>query len=254
MEIKFEQVLEMYNSGESTYQIAKHFNTYPNKIRRLLNKYGVELKSHSEAQKNALEQGIAPHPTKGKKRTEKERLAISSPLAKSWSEMPKEQREKLSEMARDRWYDMPEEKKQEIRNLGLRAVQKASREGTKFELYVKQKLEENGHSVKLHDNDLIDSECDLTIEEIKTVIEIDGGHHREPRYGQEVLEKVQAADKKKDDDLMNIGYNLIRVYYPDNDPLVVKHRLCNMVLSFVDQIKEDTELDNQIFYVGLKDE
>ncbi len=254
MEIKFQQVLEMYNSGESTYQIAKHFDTYPNKIRRLLTKHGIGLKSKSEAQKNALKKGTSPHPTKGKKRTEKERLAISSSMAKSWSEIPKEQREERSEMARDRWYDMPEEKKQEIKNLGLRAIAKAAREGTKFEIYVKEKLEENGYSVKLHDKDLIDSECDLTIEDIKTVIEIDGGTHREPRYGQEVLERIQANDKIKDDDLMNIGYNLLRVHYPDKDPLIVKHRLCNMILSTVDQIKEDIELDNQIFYIRLEDE
>ena len=254
MEIKFQQVLEMYNSGESTYQIAKYFDTYPNKIRRLLNKYGIELKSKSEAQKNALEQGIAPHPTKGKKRTEKERLAISSSMAKSWSEMPQEERERRSLECKERWHNMPIEKQKEIRKLGLKAIQKASHEGTKFELYVKQKLEENGHSVKLHDKDFIEAECDLTIEDIKTVVEIDGGHHREPRYGQEVLEKVQAADKKKDDDLMNIGYNLIRVYYPDEPTLVVRHRLCNMILSVVDQIKEDTELDNQIFYLRLEDE
>ena len=52
---------------------------------------------------------------------------------------------------------------------------------------------------------------------------------------------------------MNMGYNLIRVYYPDNDSLIVRHRLCNMILSTVDYIKENTDLENQIFYVQDKE-
>ena len=253
MNINIEEVVSLYNSGESTYQIAKHYKTYPNKIRRLLVKHGVEIKNRSEAQKNALEQGVSKHPTKGKKRTEKERLAISSTMTKHYSEMSEEERERRALGCKERWHSMPIEKQKEIRELASKAINKASRDGSKFELYVKQKLEENGYSVRLHDKDLIEAECDLTIEDIKTVIEIDGGHHREPRYSQEILEKIQAADKKKDDDLINIGYNLIRVYYPDDPPLIVRHRLCNMILSTVDQIKEDTELDNQIFYIQVEE-
>ena len=253
MNINIEEVISLYNSGESTYQIAKHYSTYPNKIRRLLVKHGVEIKNRSEAQKNALDQGVSKHPTKGKKRTEKERLAIASAMEKIWAEMPEEERERKALECKERWHNMPIEKQKEIRELALKATQKATQEGTKFERHVKEKLEENGYSVKLHDKNLIEAECDLTIEDIKTVVEIDGGHHREPRYGQEVLDKVQAADKKKDDDLMNMGYNLIRVYYPDNDSLIVRHRLCNMILSTVDYIKENTDLENQIFYVQDKE-
>lgn len=249
MNINIEEVVSLYNSGESTYQIAKHYSTYPNKIRRLLVKHGVKMKNRSEAQKNALDQGVSKHPTQGKNRTEKEKLAISSALAKSWSEMPEEERERRALESKERWHSMPIEKQKELQKMGCKGAQKAIHEGTKFERYVKEKLEENGYSVRLHDRDLLDSECDLTMMDIKTVIEIDGGHHREARYGQEVLEKVQAADKKKDDDLMNMGYNLIRVYYPDNDPLIVKHRLCNMILSTVDYIKENADLGNRIFYI-----
>ena len=35
-------------------QIAEMFETYPNKIRRILQKHGVKILNKSEAQKNAL--------------------------------------------------------------------------------------------------------------------------------------------------------------------------------------------------------
>ena len=58
--MKDQKVIQLYEEGRSTYQIAEHFNTYPNKIRRILTKNGVELKTRSQAQKNALKQGTIP--------------------------------------------------------------------------------------------------------------------------------------------------------------------------------------------------
>ena len=45
----FEQkVVDLYQKQEkSTYQIAEELNTYPNKIRRVLIKHGVEIKDRS---------------------------------------------------------------------------------------------------------------------------------------------------------------------------------------------------------------
>ena len=66
------EIVDMYrNENKSTYEIAKKFDTYPNKIRRILIKNGCEMKDKSAAQKNALKKGVAAHPTKGKKRSEK---------------------------------------------------------------------------------------------------------------------------------------------------------------------------------------
>ena len=56
--MKETEVIKLYETGSSTYQIAEHFQTYPNKIRRILTKHGVLLKSRSQAQKNALHNGL----------------------------------------------------------------------------------------------------------------------------------------------------------------------------------------------------
>jgi intein-encoded DNA endonuclease-like protein len=75
-------IIKLYNSGNySTYELAEKFETYPNKIRRILRKNGIPLRSKSAAQKNALKKGRASHPTKGKtipKFTQNKRLSGKS--------------------------------------------------------------------------------------------------------------------------------------------------------------------------------
>ena len=82
------QIITMYTKQhKSTYEIAEELNTYPNRIRRILIKSGINLKTKSEAQKNAIESGTAVHPTSGKIRTKEEKLKISSGLKKYWDDM-----------------------------------------------------------------------------------------------------------------------------------------------------------------------
>ena len=86
-------VIVMYNEdNQSTYEIAKALDTYPNKIRRTLKKHGYDLKDRSEAQKVALETGRSTHPTAGKQRSKEERVAISSSLVDYWENMSDKER------------------------------------------------------------------------------------------------------------------------------------------------------------------
>ena len=49
------QILTMYTKhNKSTYKIAEAMNSYPNRIRRILIKNGIVLKTKSEAQKMLL--------------------------------------------------------------------------------------------------------------------------------------------------------------------------------------------------------
>ncbi|HAI17825.1 MAG TPA: hypothetical protein DCM10_07330, partial [Xanthomarina gelatinilytica] len=47
-------------------QIAEIAGTYSNKIRRDANKFGINIRSRSQAAKVALNEGRSEHPTKGK--------------------------------------------------------------------------------------------------------------------------------------------------------------------------------------------
>ena len=78
-----EKIIDMYtNDSKSTYQISQELNTYPNKVRRILKKHGVELKSRSEAQKNALDKGVSKIPTQGLRRTDAEKIRINNHIFK----------------------------------------------------------------------------------------------------------------------------------------------------------------------------
>ena len=65
-----QHILDLYQNRQwSTYQIAEKLQTYPNKIRRVLTKHGIVLRGSKDAQKNALNNGRAKHPTAGTTRS-----------------------------------------------------------------------------------------------------------------------------------------------------------------------------------------
>ena len=257
-DINFKEALDLYISGKSTYEIAQVYDTYPNKIRRMFKKHGVDLKSKSEAQKNALKSGRTSHPTEGRVRTEEERLKISSGAVDAWGRIPDEERERRKELAKKRWDSHSGDYIKEFRDKGREAIIRARHEGTKFELFLKSKLADFGYEIIVHDGNLLEGqlECDLHFPDIKTVIEVDGLHHRETLYGEEALKRVQKDDKRKDGLLMAMDYSMIRVHYDDKDSSLYGHHiLLDKILSLLNQIESDKDLDNsQIFYIRVDDE
>ena len=186
------KVVDLYEEGRSTYQIAELFSTYPNKIRRILSKNGVQLKSRSQAQKNALVSGRAKHPTIGKTRTKEERLKISASVENYWS---KRERSRICSMA-------------------IKAIQKAGKEGSKLEKFVLEQLSTRGYSVEFHKKNLIPNqnlEIDLYIPSHKTIIEIDGPSHFLPIWGEEKLSRQVKADNQKSGLILSKGFIIIRV-------------------------------------------
>ena len=94
---------------KSTYEISQELGTYPNKIRRALKKFGVELRDKSSAQSQAIKSGRHKHPTKGKVRSEEERLKISEGMSVHWTDMDDQERLRRSEMAKKQWEEMTDE-------------------------------------------------------------------------------------------------------------------------------------------------
>ncbi len=74
-------LLHEYNEqGKSTYVIAAELGTYANVVRRALLHHGIQLRSHSEAQQQALKSGRTLHPTRGRPRPEATKERISQSL------------------------------------------------------------------------------------------------------------------------------------------------------------------------------
>jgi very-short-patch-repair endonuclease len=210
-----EYIIDQYvNQKKSTYEIAQDIGTYPNKIRRTLNTLGVDLRDRSSAQTVAIETGRHEHPTRGKKRTEAEKIAISNGMSHFWDNMEETERERRSKISKEQWASMSEEDKANLRRLAAEAVRKASKEGSKIEKFICEGLTGAGYDVIFHKKGLIPNEnmeVDLFVPGIKTAIEIDGPAHFLPIWGEESLQKHIRADAQKAGMLINRGYVVLRV-------------------------------------------
>jgi very-short-patch-repair endonuclease len=205
---------EYTNKNKSTYEIAQDLKTYPNKIRRALNALGVSLRDKSKAQTIAIESGRHEHPTKGKKRTESEKVAISNGMATYWDEMEDKERKRRSKISKKQWEAMSEEDKANLRKLAAEAVRKASKEGSKIEKFIYEGLTKIGYDVIFHKRGLIANdkmEVDLFVPSLKTAIEIDGPAHFLPIWGEENLQRHIRSDAQKAGLLINRGFVVLRV-------------------------------------------
>ena len=210
-----EYIIEQYvEEKKSTYEIAQDLKTYPNKIRRALNTLGVNLRDKSSAQTVAIESGRHEHPTRGKKRTEAEKVAISNGMASYWENMEEDERERRSELSKKQWADMSEEDKANLRKLAAEAVRKASKEGSKIEKFIYEGLTKLGYDVIFHKRGLVANEnleVDLFVPAINTAIEIDGPAHFLPIWGEQSLNRHIRADAQKAGLLINRGFVILRV-------------------------------------------
>tara|TARA_B100001059_G_C17829665_1_gene583757 strand:+ start:1111 stop:1875 length:765 start_codon:yes stop_codon:yes gene_type:complete len=231
----FEQkVISLYQKdNKSTYQIAEELNTYPNKIRRVLIKHGVEIKDRSAAQKLALKKGRSKHPTDGTKRTEETKIKISSQLVKHWDDLDDSEKERRSLESKKRWNNMPKAKQQEIRKKATQAIRISAIEGSKMERHIASEIRSVGYKVEMHKKIISaeNLEVDLYIPELNTIIEVDGPSHFYPIWGQEKLEKQMNADLRKSGALLSKGYAILRVKSCGEESLSEKNRLTNIVLE-----------------------
>jgi len=236
------QILIMYTKhNKSTYEIAEAMNTYPNRIRRILIKNGITLKTKSEAQKNAIENGTAQHPTDGKKRTQEEKLKISFGLKKYWENMSDELYKKRVEQSKNRWENMSDVEKDNMMTAAIKSIQNAGKEGSKLEKFLYSELTKAGYSVQYHKKQLIqnqDMELDMYIPAIKTIIEVDGPSHFLPIWGDEKLKKQIKADTQKTGLILSKGMVIVRVKnLSDSVCLADKEKLRLDILKTLGTIK-----------------
>lgn len=228
-------------NNKSTYEIAETMNTYPNKVRRILLRHGVILKNKSEAQKNAIQNGTAIHPTSGKNRTYEEKLKISSGLKKYWENMSDELYQERINNAKNRWEALSEKEKENMMSSAIKAIQLAGKEGSKLEKFLRVELERNGYKIEFHKKNLVQNanlEIDMYIPELKAIIEIDGPSHFLPIWGDEKLQKQIKADFDKTGLILSKGYVVIRIKNMlDTVSLINKENLKTKILQTLDKIK-----------------
>ena len=239
-----EYIIDQYTKeNKSTYEIAQDIGTYPNKIRRTLNTLGVDLRDRSSAQTVAIQSGRHEHPTRGKKRTEAEKVAISNGMSNFWENMEDSERERRAKLSKEQWASMSEEEKANLRKLAAEAVRKASKEGSKIEKFIYEGLTDAGYQVIFHKRGLIPNEnmeVDLFVPGIKTAIEIDGPAHFLPIWGEANLQKHIRADAQKAGMLLNRGYVILRVKNLIKN--ISQKRMRDILVQVIDELEK---IDNK---------
>jgi len=224
----------------SVPQIAKLCDTYPNKIRRMLQKCDIKTRSRSEAQSVAIQQGRHPHPTKGTKRPEQTKIAISESASKTWANLTEEEQAHRSQIGKDLWNAKTPEEQQKLRNLANEGIRKAAKDGSKLEKFLLKELMGHGYRIDFHKEHLILNvklHIDLFLREVKVAIEVDGPSHFEPVWGEDVLRKTQAADRQKDGLLLDAGYVVLRVQQRKSLSSKYKRDIINAITDKLTEIE-----------------
>lgn len=232
---------ELHNTQlQSVAQIADKLESYPNKVRRLGTKLGFQFRDKSASQKVALQTGAISHPTKGKKRTKEEKLAISEKMAVYWANLSDEDLEARADLARENWEKLTDSQKAAIQKLAVRGRLDAAQNGSKLEKLILELLISNDYKVKFHvEHTLLNEKfhLDLLLPEYKTAIEIDGPTHFEPIWGNEAFQKKQDADNRKDGLLLNAGYYVVRVRQEKNLSQKLVREISERLLETLEKIK-----------------
>ena len=229
------EICRLYNNNSSIRDIAALFDTYPNKIARILKKAGVTLRTKEEAAKLAVEAGKIVPPMLGKKRTQEEKDNISLKRSKKWKELSDDELNAFKQGAKDRWNSQSEEDKVERQRRAGQALRKASVEGSKAEKFLYNELTKAGYDVIMHKKGLISGEkyeVDLFLPKLMVAIEIDGPQHFLPIYGEDNLNRNMKYDSVKNGALISRGICVIRIKY------MLKHNSQTINRKLFDSVSE----------------
>lgn len=240
MSLPIQEIAKLYDEGWSMYEISEKYNTYPNKILRLLKKFGIKTRKRSEATKFAISRGRKQHPTAGKCRTDEEKLKISDGMEKFYQQLDQKSYNKIIRRAKQQWKKIPKHKLKVMQAKSAESNRIAAKEGSAVEKYVKETLEENKILVDFHKKGLMNTELeiDIFLPKLNMVIEIDGPSHFKPIWGQQKLEEQIKFDNEKTGIILNLGLVLLRVkYLRSRLTLGVKNKLKIEILKIIEKIK-----------------
>jgi very-short-patch-repair endonuclease len=212
---KKDLLTDLYSNKKYSFaDIANMYGTYANKIRRDAKSLNIPIRDKSEAQKNALDSGRHKHPTKGTSRPEETKNKIGQSIVSFWDNLSDDDLEKRRLKFKENWDKLTEEEKQNMQKAATDAVRKSSKEGSKLEKFLLNKLLQDGYKVEFHkEQSLVTTklQIDLFLPSMNTAIEVDGPSHFLPVWGDDALQKNIEYDKKKQGLILGKGLALIRI-------------------------------------------
>ena len=140
-----QEIIHLYTEKKmSTLEIAQKFNTYPNKINRVLKKHEVQLRSRNDAARISVEKN---GPKKLKESTKRK---ISEFQGKLWENATEERKQERIEHGKNCWNKKTASERTALIKQGQQTSQQASRIGSKMEHALLENLTYHGFKVEFH--------------------------------------------------------------------------------------------------------
>lgn len=243
-----------YEINKKSFQhIAESCGTYANKVRRDAIRLKIKIRDKSEAQKNALNNGSANHPTMGKSRSDTIKQKIGMSVLKSWENLDSKELAKRKQKARKNWENKPDDEKELILKQANTAVRESSKTGTKLEKFLHKELLACGYSVDFHKEQSILNtklQIDLFLPNNNIAIEIDGPSHFEPVWGSDALKRNKKYDNKKTGLILGKGLFLIRIKQSQDFSKARGLLILQDLIQTIKDIDTGTITDNKVIFIG----
>lgn len=248
---------QMYEVDRRSFaDIAEQLGTYPNKIRRDAKRLNIAIRDKSQAQKNALDTGKHKHPTKGTQRDFETKNKIGMSVLKSWGDLTEQELLSRKNKAKDNWESMSIDDRQNILAKANSAVRKASKEGSKLEKFLLERLIKDGYKTVFHQEQFLSNtklQIDLFIPTMNIAIEVDGPSHFLPVWGDDALSRNKNYDSKKEGLLIGKGLLLIRIQQTKDFSKTRAELVYKRLLDVITGIANKT-LTDKTFTIGDNNE
>lgn len=236
-------IQDLYVDNKLSFgSIADQCSTYANKIRRDAKKFNIPIRDKSEAQKNALNSGKHKHPTKGTIRDSKVKDKIGKGVMKSWENLSSDEINQRKMKSKENWENLDHNIQSEILKKANEAVRVASKQGSKLEKYLLNRLIQDSFKVDFHKEQILSNtklQIDLFLPSISTAIEVDGPSHFEPVWGQQSLKRNKNYDSKKEGLILGKGWKLIRIKQTKDFSKSRADLIYVKLLETIEQIKQN---------------
>lgn len=252
---KHSLIKKLYETDNKSFgDIATMLNTYANRIRRDAIKYKIQIRDKSQAQKNALNTGKHNHPTKGKIRSDSIKEKIGRGVLESWENLSASDLKKRKRKAKENWDKLTDDEKANILNKANKAVREASKQGSKLEKFLVNKLISDGYKIQFHqEQSLVNTklQIDILIPSINVAIEVDGPSHFKAVWGDDALKKNIKYDQKKTGLILGKGLVLIRIKqnrdFSKSRANLIYIELCQVLDNIKDKFPSD---DNRVIKIS----
>lgn len=221
-----DKLKELYQI-HSLETLALELGTSKSTARRMLLRAGIQPRSKSEAQKLALEEGRADHPSEGKTLSEETKTRIGEANAARWEELSEEEKVARAARSRDAWFERPEAERKLTHQKAVDGLLHAAKHGSKIERFIAEQLMGMGYKVYMHQKLAVLGEnyhVDIVIPEKRVVVEVDGPMHRDIVWDSETLRKKQEQDSLKNGQLMSSGWRILRIKWTARNATKVQCR------------------------------